>query len=343
MKYSFFLYLIKNLRSFFSQNILFFINVPKLHNFYQQYANEENNLCGNKFGILIQGPIVKNFTIDTAKYYKELYNNHEVVISTDSRLSYSEVKNLQKLKIKYVNYEPIKKNQANLSSQSHSVIQGINYLKKKKVNYVLKTRSDQKCLNPLFLNNIYFWYQNFNNNKNKILFANLHAHLFWPYDIPDYFIFSTIEEVEKFFLIDKKDLNELHDQNKIKHFQRKIENAKTNIDYAKLLGGGSYFCINYLKQKYKLKKISFNLKTYYNYLAKDFILIDSYSLGLVWLKYNLFLNRDHPTMFSRFYAEREISIYDWLKMIKNKKNRREGVGRKFGSGNEIYTKVSWVK
>ena len=89
------------------------------------------NLCGNKFGILIQGPIVKNFTIDTAKYYKELYNNHEVVISTDSRLSYSEVKNLQKLKIKYVNYEPIKKNQANLSSQSHSVIQGINYLKNK--------------------------------------------------------------------------------------------------------------------------------------------------------------------------------------------------------------------
>lgn len=339
MKYStYFLNIINILHSFFSQNILFFIKVPKLDNFYKQYANEENNLRGNKFGILIQGPIVKNFTIDTAKYYKELYNNHEVVISTDSKLSYSELKNLKKLKIKYVNYEPIKKNLFNLLSQSHGVIQGINYLKKRQVDYVLKTRADQRCLNPLFLNNIYFWYQNFNNNnnnKNKILFSNLHARLFWPYDIPDYFIFSTIEEVEKFFLINKKDLNEIHDPIKIKYFQRKLKNAKKNIDYAKLLGGGSYFCTNYLKKKYNLKKISFDLKTYYNYLSKNFILIDSYSLGLVWFKYNFFLNRDHPTMFSKFYSERAISIYDWFKMIKGK--------RKFGSGKESDTKVSWIK
>ena len=121
-----------------SKNIIFYILVSRKNNYFQGYNQEKNIFLGNKIGILIQGPIVKNFTIDTAKIYKKLYKNQEVVISTDTKLSQIEIEDLKISKVIYINYPPLKKNLNNLLSQSFGVSQGIEYLKKKNIKYVLK-------------------------------------------------------------------------------------------------------------------------------------------------------------------------------------------------------------
>jgi hypothetical protein len=317
------------------KNNFFFLKDNISNNYYEGYTEQTYKVKREKIGIIIQGPIVAKYTIFTALFYKKIYKNDEILISTDSKLGAKDIAVLKRNKINLLNYLPVSKNFANLASQGYGVKLAINFLKKKKIQYILKTRADQRFLNPLFLNNIYNWFSFFNDKKNnKILVGNFGSHLFWPYDIPDFFLFSKTEEINNFFSYDISKKSELFDPQFIFKKQSQFNNAKNHNDWARIQGGGSYMCIKYLKKKYNLKKIQFTLKKYYNYLAKDFIFIDTYSLGLIWNKYNFYIHRDHPTMFSQQFANRDISIYDWFMILKGK--------RVFGTGKEQYKKVPWL-
>ena len=323
------------LKTFFKKDILFYTKVPNSINYYHDYKKKISYTKRDRIGVVIQGPIVKNFTIQTVLAYRMIYPNDVFVISTDSKLQKSEIEILKKYKIKLLNYEPLKKNFSNLASQGYGVRIAINYLKKRKIKYVLKTRSDQRFLNPAFIEETFYWFYYFNTNKyNKILSGTYGTHLFWPYDIPDYFLFSTIDEINNFFLYDISKNSELFKDEYIAKMKNKLKNAKNHNQWSRILGGGNYMCVNYLKKKESLKKINFSLKKYYSYLSKYFIFIDSYSLGQVWYKYNFFLNRDHHTMFSKKFSNKEISIFDWLKMLKGKRN--------FGNAKEQNEKVPWI-
>ena len=323
------------LRSFFEKDLLFYTRVPNSIKHYHDYKKKISYTKRDRIGVIIQGPIVKNFTIQTVVAYRTIYPNDIFVISTDSKLQKTEIGILKKYKIKLLNYEPLKKNFSNLASQGYGVRIAINYLKKKKIKYVLKTRSDQRFLNPMFLNNIHAWFNFYNyKQKNKILVGNMHARIFWPYDVPDYFVYSNTNELKNFFSYDTTYNSILFKKKYIEKKNNDLKKARTHYDWSRILGGGSYMCINYLKRKYNLKKLKFTLKEYYKHLAKDFIFIDHYSLGLIWNKYNYYINRDHPTMFSKYFSNRDISIIDWIEMLKGKRN--------FGSGKEQNEKVPWV-
>tara|TARA_X000000950_G_C13867496_1_gene641408 strand:+ start:192 stop:1232 length:1041 start_codon:yes stop_codon:yes gene_type:complete len=255
----------------------------------QKYIKKKTN---SKIAIIIQGPIVddSNFTTETIKFYLHNYPHIPIVISTwegDAK----KLKNIFKKEInkkiflilnKIPNYSGYK----NINLQAVSTNNAINFAKKLKCRYVLKTRSDIRLYSTNFdtylLNLIQFYKLNnkiYKKQRERIISTSFTLR-YRLYSVSDLVMFGNIKDLSNYFNIftDKKI------EEKFYKFVNNYYLNDKNYFIQKEFCPEIYFFSQFFKKINK--KLSWTSSDYIKKLSENFIIIDNNSLSVYWKKSN---------------------------------------------------------
>ncbi|MGL4998534.1 MAG: WavE lipopolysaccharide synthesis family protein [Cetobacterium sp.] len=238
-----------------------------------------------KIGIVIQGPIIfqDNFTLETIKLYKKTFENSEIILSTWK--GYTKEK-LQKFIDEEIiileNKKPKSGGFINLNYQIISAKNGVIEAEKQNCNYILKTRTDMRIYETGVFEFLVSLLKNYpvrdikNMQKTRIIGIDINTHKY-GIGISDVFQFGTTEELIKMWNIDL--------------YPREIT-MKQYLDFEKTSSAVDRYNLEfaecYLLKKYCIlnnMQIQPNLKSYYNVLKNNFIIIDSSMINMYWNKY----------------------------------------------------------
>ncbi|MBQ9589611.1 MAG: hypothetical protein IJR29_05455 [Butyrivibrio sp.] len=159
--------------------------------------------------IVMQGPILyeDNFTIETLMYYRKIYPDTPIILSTwmgEADMTFKFMAKAISVDI-LENEKPVVDGKCNVKLQIVSSLNGINMAaENKKVKYVLKTRTDQRFFLPDFLKYmkdmiITFPVQN-KKMRNRIEFlGGYSSHLTFPFRITDFMTFGNITDLIAFY------------------------------------------------------------------------------------------------------------------------------------------------
>jgi len=259
----------------------------------------------NRIGIVIQGPLVEteDFTLETVRLYKTIFKGANIVVSTweDSDASYAaRIKELGVTVL--MNKKPGKPGALNSNYQVFSTISGIYELEKNNVEYILKTRSDQRIYNSQTFNLVLGLIRLFPPTSplqtSRIVSVNFTTLKYRPYSIGDMCMFGAIQDMKKYWEASE-------DEREID--RRDIMNLSIGELFEKNVAE-TYYCTNYLK---KLgvptpPSIINSIEVYRNY----FIVIDSILVDLFWYKYDYEIEHRH-----RYYNKNLFELFsfsDWL-------------------------------
>ena len=127
--------------------VTFSFKPKKIKNF-KNLSEIANN---DSVGIVLQGPIGGgiDFLIETVKFYKQLYPECFLVISTWDNESAQNKLKLENVNIKVLyNNLPESLGYGNINAQILSTYNGINFLNSQGCKYIMKTRTDCRIFRP---------------------------------------------------------------------------------------------------------------------------------------------------------------------------------------------------
>jgi len=293
----------------------FFLSVilrPKFHSDvkYLSYKNPKN-----KFGFVIQGPITgqKKFLIESLKMYKKIFKNVYIILSTWEN-EYTHFKELKPLCDHIIiNKMPNDKGVGNINLETTSTYNGLKFLKKKKIKYCLRTRTDCRIYNPrsfIFLQNLLNTFpikSKFNTKiKNRILACSSYSCKYKLYGITSILLFSKTYELLKYFDKEPYDLG-------CKKIGVNKKNYMKNNNY---VIGESYLCASFLNRIGI--KVEWTMKHWETMLKEIFCIFDSSSVDFYWNKYERIFEQRRGINYS-FYDNRNITFADWLTIYSSKK------------------------
>lgn len=290
---------------------LSFVARPKCsNNSYLKTFNKTNR----RLGILIQGPTANNFkfVIESIKIYKKIFPKSIIVLSTWNDLSRMNIEIIKKLNVSVVinNYKK-KFGYPPTDYQIETTYNGLIELKKKKVQDVIKLRTDTR----IYKNNIYDYLINLQKNfsikkknikflKQRIVVSSLLTHKFRLFGLSDLFLFGQINDLIKYF--DKKYYLDFLKEMKIKKLPLIIKST--------LIDGETFFCYRFLKEnKFNFK---FNIDGWISALKDLFIIIDHDQIDLFWKKYD-WINERKTLNIKNLKTSPYISFNDWLNIYNN--------------------------
>ena len=106
-----------------------------------------------KVGIVIQGPIIPRTTLEICMFYKKIYPQVRIVLSTWESEDTEPFQRFQDERFAVIkSIKPDVSGSKNINLQISSSIAGINHLKDQGCSYILKTRTDILLGNSSFLN-----------------------------------------------------------------------------------------------------------------------------------------------------------------------------------------------
>ena len=298
--------------------------------------------------IVMQGPIEykDNYTITTAKLYREWYPNAPLIISTWKNESTNEFREECK-KIGVVLLEndlPSEKGVNNVNYQLESSLKGVEYATKNtSVKYALKCRTDWRLNRSDFL--IYF--KNLlrafppNGDKLNARIIVLETDIWIPFSIPDYLYFGEITDMNKLFSIPKMTIEEANKFNpnqgkrlsykihwklmKLKLLQnfntvspRKLRNhnvAMSRVSPPEMFIMKSFYNINIAP----IEPEKF-LQIYWKFLRDYLIVVDDNDILFEWLKYQ-WLAYVIPSQYSTIRIAIGIDHARWLDIYLNYKDK----------------------
>lgn len=270
-----------------------------------------------KIGIVIQGPLKMedNFTYETIKYYKKIYKDCEIILSTWDDEDKKELEKIEKLDIDIIrNKRPSASDVCNLNYQVISTQAGIELGERKKCRYILKTRTDFRIYDTgidKFLISLLGTYPSNSTQQNKrIITIGLNIRKYDP-SISDLFQFGTLDEMKKMWDIElnvSKTSAKVYEGISKKEFDYFFENNSFLKRYNNVSYPESYILKNYLeKLDVSLGK---NLENYYKVLKDNFIIIDMAMINLYWNKYSKDEFKDFKNYKSEINGER-MTFKDW--------------------------------
>lgn len=236
------------------------------------------------FGIIMQGPIVrkKDFTLNTIKNYVQMYPNAKIIVSTWE----SENKDyLEKLKavgaIIVLSSTPEKKGIYNVNYQMISTLAGVNYANSIGIEYVAKTRTDQRISNIFLFDLIFSLYKLYPLNSKSVFQRRVvtlpfqFGNLIFPYRFSDFFVFGYTEDIKLLF---SRSLD-VRSSVSVK--------GKTVAEVVK-----EYYCpeVYFWRNLIDENNLDYNItiKDYWRFVKDNLICIDISELQIVWNKYDLF-------------------------------------------------------
>jgi len=314
---------------FYAKN--FFLSITIRPKFSNQINYEKYIYKKNKFGLIIQGPINENlkFLIETLKIYKKIFKNVHVVVSTweDERKYSHYIKPYCDFIL--FNKKPSISGPANINLQTTSVYNALNYLKKKRIKYSLKSRTDCRIHNPrsfLFLYNLLNTFPikiSFKKKvKNRILASSSYSCKYKLYGITDILLFSTTEQLLKYFTKEyfNIDIKSIGVQNKSLIKKKTFAVAE------------SYLCASYVNRVGL--KLEWTFKNWEKILKEIFCIFDASSLDFYWDKYEKTFEQRRSINYS-FFDNRKISFSDWLNIYHSKNDM---INPKFQEKWKVYKK-----
>ena len=151
-----------------------------------------------KIGIVIQGPIIARTTLEICKYYKRIYPQVQVVISTwekENTDSFMALADDRFSVIKTV--KPDSPGPSNINLQITSTINVIKLLVDQGCTHILKTRTDILLGNFSFLN--YLLWMHSKGKKRAIVFSSFNSFLFRLFSPSDQVMFGEATDIARYW------------------------------------------------------------------------------------------------------------------------------------------------
>jgi hypothetical protein len=260
-----------------------------------------------KVAIVIQGPIVydQDFTLETIKIYKKIFPQAIIILST---WDYEDKEYVGKVRNEIAdvlfNKVPEQKGVQNINFQIISSLLGIKHAKTLGVEYVLKTRTDQRIygVDSLeYLVNIVEKFptvSGYKQNK-RIVGCSLNSFKYRMYGISDMNLFGQIDDLFNYW-----DVGPADNQGEI---------------YAqKVMYNEVHLAVSFLKKIDH--EVKWTLDDSQKVLANCFVIVDEQSLDLYWYKYA----RMKEYRYVRYDTKRndqQITFRDWFNLYSNLENR----------------------
>jgi|TARA_B110000908_G_C10267599_1_gene466030 hypothetical protein len=237
------------------------------------------------FAILMQGPIIQknDFTIETLKFYRLLYPNARLVLSTwntEDKVTLEKIKNIG---IEVVASEvPEVLGKSNVNLQLKSTNAGLSSLGKH-TKYILKTRTDQR----IYSSDDWLRYLAEECElstpeaglERKLIVCNLNMYRSRKYLVSDMFMFGRAKDISLFWNIPQQ-IDDI--------------NVVLDTECFGFHGAETYLMRHFLKVvdwNVTADKVDSSL-----FLRAYFHLIDKHSLDLFWFKYNHFYDRKYKSV-----------------------------------------------
>lgn len=259
--------------------------------------------------IVIQGPIVKenDFTLETCKIYKKIFNNSEtIILSTWDTEDKKYLKNFESIGVKVLlSKAPDFAGRANLNYQILSTMKGLEEGEKLGCEYAIKTRTDQRFYSTnlsrdLFnLLKIYPPSPNYNMHS-RLVALSFNSFKYRYYGISDMFLFGNTQDMLKYWnspLVTKK-----------------YEEYKTikQKDLWQQYCSETYIALHFLKNIGVTPE--YTLKHTWKIYKDLFIFIDKEILDMYWPKYT---NLNSRWRLFRPNMLEEMRHSDWLNLYLN--------------------------
>lgn len=273
----------------------------------QYNIRSEFNSSFERFSIVIQGPVMQenNFTLETIRIYKKNFPGALIVVST-----WAGERDLDKLKaegcIVIENEKPSTGGPQNINYQIKSTYAGIMVSEKNRIQYILKTRTDQRIYNNNVLNFFYNLTLIFPLKTNTIKlnsrliipsFGTLKYRLYGPSDM---LMFGHISDMKLYW--------NLHHDDRIIPAEKK---ERTISEIAQLRLSEIYLCTEFLKQiGYN---INWKLEDSWKVFAEYFCLADQSSIELYWPKYEKHIENKYH-FFNQNHSLEQFSFSEWLQL-----------------------------
>lgn len=272
-----------------------------------------------KCAIVIQGPILieNDFTIETAKLYKNMYPKQSIIVSTWKDADLNSIKKLKDLNVEVVLNDPPKTTGlGNINYQILSTMGGINRAKELNCEYILKTRTDQRIGMPGFLN--YFLclldlYPISNNKctaKKRLVVTPgiVGGIMFIPYMLSDFLYFGTIEDVSRLFNMELDPLNMTRSERDI--WTSKLITNSTVYNYYKKTAPELRIIKNYIENYTDIDPDG-SVKSYWKFVKEYAITLGMQDIDLYWRKYDIYEESEVTKIYPRDDSKDKNYRYIW--------------------------------
>jgi hypothetical protein len=153
-----------------------------------------------RIGIVIQGPIIPGTTLEICKFYKQIYPNVQIVLSTWGSENTDQFQTLNGGRFTIIQTEkPEVSGPSNINMQIVSTIAGLNHLIDKDCTHILKTRTDILLGNSSFLN--YLMFMHSKGKQNALVFSSFNSFLFRLFSPSDQVMFGEVADIKRFWSI----------------------------------------------------------------------------------------------------------------------------------------------
>lgn len=246
------------------------------------FCRADVELKTDSFAIIMQGPIrtEDNFTVETVKYYRGIYPNAGIIVSTWTD---EKVELVDKVKAAGADVllceKPESGGHLNINYQLKNSGEGIREAARRGYHYIAKTRTDQRILKPYVFEYLISLIKQYpsstpeKQNQRLVVLSMNYGNMFFPYFMSDFFYFGTAVEMMQLFSITKDDR---------KSFQ--MPPKSTRREYSqKAYAPEVYIMKNYLTTLGCSGDSS--IKDYWEGVSKYLLCIDMKTLDLYWPKY----------------------------------------------------------
>ena len=248
-----------------------------------------------RLAVVLQGPIVSDadFTLETLKFYRIIFPNTPVIVSTwdDEDAEYLDRLRKEGAEV-LLNKKPTYPGSSNVNFQITSTTAGIQRAKDIGVDYVIKNRTDQRVYNPnsrKFLLNLVKAFpltHNYPLQKQRIANLCFATFKYKLYHASDTFIFGTIEDMLLYF-----DVALVSDQPRDKIF---IPEYYLFSEFLKRIG----------------RTLKGTLQDSWETYAEHLVVVDQASLDLYWHKPKR--HREYPEREYHRNENRLVYFSEWL-------------------------------
>jgi hypothetical protein len=258
--------------------------------------------------IVVQGPVVEesDFTLAAVTSYRALFPDAEVVVSTWDDLPLATGRALAATGAHVVtSARPADGGLGNLTLQLVSTQAGIAAARDLGVEYVLKTRSDQRLFAPQSVPFLHALLDAFPlaegtpGQGRRLVVLDFITGMFLPYAFCDMLTFGTIDDVAAYWSASPDprpaaDVAAMPHRTPREAFARRAIEIHLGRSYAERVGWAA----------------DGSLRDWWRLLAERFVVVDAAMLDLLWVKYQM---REYP---NRVYATdapyRTVQFADWL-------------------------------
>lgn len=261
-----------------------------------------------KLGILLQGPIIleDNFTLNTLALYKHIYPKSVILLSTWDIENPKEIESIEKFGITVLrNKKPEFFGTQNINLQLTSTKAGLNYLKEKQVDYVLKCRTDQRITKHIdfikyFINLLkQFPSETTTALRNRLVITGLNSFEHRLYGVTDMLMFGNIDDMRLYWNIDLQQEAVVLLEESPRYF------IKNNI--------AEGYLVNTFFRKLNFTP-NWSEENSNHFLKSFFLIIDKEQLDLFWYKYQRHFENYCVLDGDEQMQKKNLTFADWLMM-----------------------------